>query len=107
MQVLAMQNASTEVHYCFFVWCECAQESRQRRVLDEARERVLQKHSEQFERAMQVMAMQHASTEVQYCFSVWSEFAQEGRLKRVLDEAEESLLQTHNEQLAQSGPRWS
>ena len=96
MQVLAMQNASVEVHYCFFVWCEGAQESRQRRVLDEARERVLQKHSEQFERAMQFLAMQHASAEVPYCFSVWCECARERRYKRIMDEASERMLKKHN-----------
>merc|ERR1712216_713479 len=98
MQVLAMQNASSEVHYYLCVWEECTRDSRLQREIKAAEQRMVLMHNEQYERAMQVLAMKNACSEVQCYFSVWKEYARDSSQKQNIKAAEQCMVQTKNEQ---------
>merc|ERR1712216_376393 len=98
MQVLAMQNASSEVHYYLCVWEECTRDSRLQREIKAAEQRMVLMHNEQYERAMQVLAMKNACSEVQCYFSVWKEYARDSSQKQNIKAAEQCMRQSHSRQ---------
>merc|ERR1719428_532521 len=98
LKVLASSDAQACTHYIFSVWRRVLSSEKRQGEFDAARERMLQMHNEQYERALKTWAMSDTKSLVHYLFSLWRDVVSTKIGQDRVDAARKSMAQTHTEQ---------